>query len=337
MGAVGMRCVCTMVQQESDVVTAPYFLNLFVWWWCIFFMRIIWCVHLSPPGASGGGASSRDHRLRRFVIGVIRLARRHVVRISFEASAHSGRWRDADIRSELRAAGCRRVALYFCQYGAPYRRPTVLESSVIGVGALERRCRCPRHAFSLEGVCRVETGGARRAVRRSLWAERFPPELCQRLALVVARAAPPGPERGADEKAVDLAWEDVFAAAIGSPRPPQPPAPRCPRRLVVAWEARAGGRSGLPTAGGTPSASRPADLRQKRCRERAARALAMGIETQSFLTQRSMMPRAHEVYLAHVGQFRACLKGRPVRLEDMSETDVDLELGRYLNRLSTLR
>lgn len=59
----------------------------------------------------------------------------------------------------------------------------------------------------------------------------------------------------------------------------------------------------------------------------------MGIETQSFLMQRSMMPRAHEVYLAHVGQFRACLKGRPVRLEDMSETDVDLELGRYLNRL----
>lgn len=59
----------------------------------------------------------------------------------------------------------------------------------------------------------------------------------------------------------------------------------------------------------------------------------MNMEKHSFLAQRSVMPSTREVYLGHVELFREFLKDRSLRLEDMTEDDVDRELNQYIGKL----
>ncbi|CAK0844871.1 unnamed protein product [Prorocentrum cordatum] len=157
-----------------------------------------------------------------------------------------------------------------CQFGAPYQKPTRIESDLPELGILERRCLGGHAHEHLQGKVKVrDRQGRLKQFWRTTLAGAYPPGVCHSAARALARAAPAGAWRPDGDPLLPGHWEAQLrrAAKVGDDQPSLE-CPSCPRKWVALWPADAEGWGrfvGLPRPR-VPADSSPGFLRRSQVR-----------------------------------------------------------------------
>ncbi|CAK0839789.1 unnamed protein product [Prorocentrum cordatum] len=107
-------------------------------------------------GSEDSNEVARGLALALFSGRVLRVCRQCGATVSVENLATSGIWAYGPLKKELQKSSCSPVRYDACRYGAPFKKLTIFNTSVVSLGALDRRCSCRVPHEILEGKVRVE-------------------------------------------------------------------------------------------------------------------------------------------------------------------------------------
>ncbi|CAK0845014.1 unnamed protein product [Prorocentrum cordatum] len=124
-----------------------------------------------------------------------------------------------------------------CQFGAPYQKPTRIESDLPELGILERRCLGGHAHEHLQGKVKVrDRQGRLKQFWRTTLAGAYPPGVCHSAARALARAAPAAAWRPDGDPLLPGHWEaQLRRAAKMVDVQPSLECPSCPRKWVALW------------------------------------------------------------------------------------------------------
>ena len=124
-----------------------------------------------------------------------------------------------------------------CRFGAPYKKPTTIFTTVSSLAeALNMRCCCVVKHIRLQGTAKVRVGDKWKSVWLTSLAGAYPPKLCRLYAAALLKHAPPTAS-GCPVSCADQFNRDLDACGFGSS---SIQLPRCPRVFSAGWEEACG-------------------------------------------------------------------------------------------------
>ena len=182
------------------------------------------------------GTVTNGRKCGRFAIKVIRACIDAGVYFTVENPRQSAFWDSKALQSLLKHVDASVLGVSYCQFGAPYQKPTLFAGSLPGLTGLECKCTCGTHRHCLKGKSTVVKNGKPKSIWRTSLAAFYPPRLCRRLALIAETAARGASRLRVPQVAFDHAASRSLAVACGTKAPVRRLVPDCPSRYICPWD-----------------------------------------------------------------------------------------------------
>ncbi|CAK0861426.1 unnamed protein product [Prorocentrum cordatum] len=167
--------------------------------------RAVWFVHFGTPctpwsisrrGAREVSAIRAARRCAHVTVRLLEVCSRYGIHWSLENPQSSGLFRWAPLRKFLDQHSRSWATYHCCRFGAPYKKPTTIVSSLGALHDIGLLCEGGHRHEHLSGKVRVRapTGGLKHQWKTTL-AGAYPPGACRLAASILAAAAPRGAKR----------------------------------------------------------------------------------------------------------------------------------------------
>ncbi|CAK0868029.1 unnamed protein product, partial [Prorocentrum cordatum] len=171
--------------------------------------RAVWFVHFGTPctpwsisrrGAREVSAIRAARRCAHVTVRLLEVCSRYGIHWSLENPQSSGLFRWAPLRKFLDQHSRSWATYHCCRFGAPYKKPTTIVSSLGALHDIGLLCEGGRRHEHLSGKVRVRapTGGLKLQWKTTL-AGAYPPGACHLAASILAAAAPRGARSDAEQ------------------------------------------------------------------------------------------------------------------------------------------
>ena len=203
---------------------------------------VVWCILLGTPctGWVPARTTGQGHHPTRacvaFTAKVLRVAARYGVHIILENPARSSIFNEPEIARALVRLKAVRCDFDMCAYGAAWKKPTTVYTTLPAGPSLRRRCPAP-------GAPRVVLSGTvqlpgEKPRWRTAFASAYPPRLGAALARVCRAAATPSCFRRPREPILDNFWDWRLAVCTkpDADHLRRVAAPKLARTARLGWE-----------------------------------------------------------------------------------------------------
>ena len=204
--------------------------------------RRLWFIHFGTPCtpwsvARGGKQRPADAaalRCARVTLRLLELCVKHGVRWSLENPVSSGLFKWPPLHKFLSKRARASIVYDCCAFGAPYQKPTRIDTSLGQLAGLARVCPGGHAHEHLQGTVRVRTLSGLKTGWKTTLAGAYPPAVCHLFAKILVECAPADAVfNGAP--VLSSCWGSQLREAIGDTSTPSCPAPRCPARWTPLW------------------------------------------------------------------------------------------------------